>query len=256
MGIKFGPSGLGPVKQAEKTLEEYSKLGLTACEIAFTYGVYIKNKEDAIRIGEKAKDLGIRLSIHAPYYINLNSAEKEKIEASKKRILDCCEVGEYLGAETVVFHPGFYGKNRDTAFDSIKSAVIDILNEMKKNNWKIKIAPETMGKINVFGSKEEISRLVKETGCSFCIDFAHILARDKTVNYNEIERLFPYEEWHVHFSGIVYGEKGEKHHRETEDKEWTELLKEIPKDKKITIINEAPSPVEDAINGLKLSKSI
>ena len=30
--------------------------------------------------------------------------------------------------------------------------------------WKIKIAPESMGKINVFGSIEEISRLAKETG--------------------------------------------------------------------------------------------
>ena len=85
MTIKFGPAGLGPVATAEKTLEKYHKLGLKACEIAFTYSVYIKNEEDALRIGKKAKELGISLSIHAPYFINLNSKEKVKREASKGR---------------------------------------------------------------------------------------------------------------------------------------------------------------------------
>ncbi len=68
--IKIGPARLGPVKTAEKVLEEYAHRGIKACEIAFTYGVYIKNKEDAVKIGKKAKSLGITLSIHAPYWIN------------------------------------------------------------------------------------------------------------------------------------------------------------------------------------------
>ena len=73
--IRFGPAGLGGVDAALDRLEDYSKKRLKACEIAFTYGVYIKDKEDAIRIGKKAKELDIKLSIHAPYWINLNSKE-------------------------------------------------------------------------------------------------------------------------------------------------------------------------------------
>jgi deoxyribonuclease IV len=256
MGIKFGPAGLGPVKTAEETLKEYARLGLKACEIAFTYSVYIKKKEDAIRIGKKAKELGISLSIHAQYFVNLNSKEKEKREATKERILKCCETGELLGAKTVVFHPGYYGsddeKERENAYEVIKLGIEDIMKEIKKKKWKIEIAPETMGKINVFGSVEEISRLVKDTGCSFCIDYAHILARDKSVDYNKIERLFPGKNWHVHFSGIIYGEKGEKKHKSTEKKEWKELLKNIPKDKEIVIINESPTLVDDSVDGLKI----
>src|SRR3989338_2594589 len=121
MAIKFGPAGLGPVATAEKVLESYSKLGLKACEIAFTYSVYIKNKEDALRIGKKAKELGISLSIHAPYFVNLNSDEPAKVEATKKRILDCCETGELLGAKTVVFHPGYYTNASKTPEDKEKS---------------------------------------------------------------------------------------------------------------------------------------
>ena len=165
MKIKFGPAGLGGVKEAEKVLEEYHKLGFRACEIAFTYSVYIKNKEDAERIGKKAKELGISLSIHASYFVNLNSAEKEKREATKKRILACCEVGEWLGAKRVVFHPGYYGKdNREKAYDVIKDGIKDIMKEVKRNKWNIKICPETMGKVNDFGSVEEISNLVRDTG--------------------------------------------------------------------------------------------
>ena len=109
-----------------------------------------------------------------------------------------------------------------------------------------------MGKVNVFGSIEEISQLVKETGCGFCIDFAHILARDKSVDYQKVLRLFPQNNWHVHFSGIVYGEKGEKHHKKTEKQEWQQLIKNLPKDKTITIINESPEMVEDSVEGLKI----
>ena len=127
---------------------------------------------------------------------------------------------------------------------------------MEKNKWKIRIAPETMGKVNVFGSVEEISKLAKETGCSFCIDFAHILAREKSIDYAKIVKLFPQEEWHVHFSGIVYGEKGEKNHRKTEREEWRELLKNLPSDRNIRIINESPSMVEDSEEGLRLWKKI
>ena len=108
MAIKFGPAGLGGVKEAIANLERYNQLGLKACEVAFTYGIYLK-EDDAIKIGKIAKKLDISLSIHAPYYVNLNSDEKRKIEASKKRILGCCEIAHYLGAGRVIFHSGFYG---------------------------------------------------------------------------------------------------------------------------------------------------
>ena len=108
--IKFGPAGLGPVKDAVKNLQKYHELGLQACEIAFTYGIYIKKEEDMKTIKDAAAKNNIILSIHAPYWINLNSADKKNIEESKDRILTCCDVGEKLGCYRVVFHPGYYGK--------------------------------------------------------------------------------------------------------------------------------------------------
>lgn len=252
MSIKIGPAGLGSVKTALETLDKYHSLGFKACEIAFTYGVYIKNEKDAKEIGKKAKELGISLSIHAPYYINLNSAEKEKRNVSKLRILNCCEVGEWLEAKRVVFHPGYYGKNKEEAYGNIRQEIIELMQELNNKKWKIKLAPETMGKVNVFGSVEEIASLVKDTGCDFCIDFAHILAREKNVDYKKVKKLFPQKEWHVHFSGIVYGDKGEKHHKSTEVEEWKQLFNNLPSKKEIVIVNESPTMIDDCVIGIKI----
>jgi|SRR3989338_3025367 len=266
--IKFGPAGLGSVATAEKVLEQYKKLGFKICEIAFTYSIYIKNQE-AKKIGKKAKELGIDLSIHAPYFVNLNSDERQKREATKKRILKCCEIGEELGAKIVVFHPGYYGKMlkqkaqpsadllkcnqiKKKTYENIKKQIKEMMNYLKEKKYKIKLAPETMGKVNVFGSAEEISKLSKETGCEFCIDFAHILAREKKIDFEKIKKLFPQKNWHCHFSGIEYGEKGEKRHKNTITKEWLNLLQNLPKDKEINIICESPSLIEDSVNGIRI----
>ncbi|MFH1364993.1 MAG: TIM barrel protein [archaeon] len=247
--IRFGPSGLGGVKEAIHNLEEYFKMGIRVCEIAFTYGVYINNKKDALEIGEKARKLGISLSIHAPYWINLNSEYKEKIEKSKQRILKCCEVGTYLGAKKVVFHPGYYGKkSKEETYENIKKEIMEMQEERKEKKYPPELAPETTGKINVFGSVEEIKNLTKDTGCSFCIDFAHILAREKDYKFEEVFETFKnFKEIHIHFSGIAYGEKGEKNHIGTEEKDIIKLIEHLPKNKDITIINESPSPVKDSI---------
>ena len=80
--IRFGPAGLGGAKEAVSNLQMYKEKGISACEIAFTYGIYLM-EADAIEIGRAAKSLDIRLSIHAPYWINLNSAERRKVEESR-----------------------------------------------------------------------------------------------------------------------------------------------------------------------------
>ena len=250
--IIFGPSGLGPVKDASKMLESFKKQGILACEVAFTYGVYMK-KPDAIEIGNKAKELGIILTIHAPYFINLNSEDPEKINASKKRILDCCEIGCCLQAKRVIFHAGFYGKNKENAYQTIKDNILDLLKTLKKNKWDIELCPEVMGKKNVFGSIDEISQLVNETGCGCCIDFAHILARYGERKFPEAKKAFTNRDWHVHFSGINYGDKGEKNHIPTDKKEWEELFKFFKSlNKEIILICEAPDPLGDAIKGMKI----
>lgn len=256
MGMQLGPAGLGPVKTAMTTLDLYHKKGFRACEIAFTYGAYIKQESDARAIGKRAAEHGIALSIHAPYFVNLASDKAATRAATHQRIMECCKVGHWLGAHCVVVHPGYYGEDKEVSYQRIKTGVQEVMKEIQHNKWDIILAPETMGKVNVFGSVEEIARLVQETGCGFCIDFAHILARNKTVDYNAVAHLFPQKRWHVHFSGIIYGEKGEKSHKTTEKNEWKALLEKIPQGKDITLINESPTMIQDCMEGLAVARRV
>jgi deoxyribonuclease-4 len=108
-----------------------------------------------------------------------------------------------------------------------------------------------MGKKNVFGSIEEISRLVEEVGCSACIDVAHVLARYGDYKFEEIVKAFRMKRWHLHFSGIEYGEKGEKKHLKTNKKEWGKILDWLEGlNKDVVLICESPDPVGDSVEGL------
>ncbi len=255
---RFGPAGIGGVKQAPGNLEKYNKQYLSAAEIPFTYQVWMNNNQ-AKEIGKIAKKFNIKLSIHAPYYINLASEDKKKIEASKKRILNCCERGHYLGVKYIVFHAGYYGKyNEKECYQIIKKQIQDMQKVIKKKQWKVKLAPETTGKKSQFGSLDELLKLARETGCFFCIDFAHLLAREGHINYKEIfEKIKKIPYVHSHFSGIEFTSKGERRHLVTPTSRLKELLRWIKRyNLSITIINESPQPYKDSLKGLKIWKSL
>jgi len=259
--IRFGPAGIGGAKEAVQNLEKYHQLGFRAAEVEFTYKVYIK-KEDALEIAKTAKKLDIELSIHAPYYINLNSEWPEKVKRSVKRILDCCEMANYLGAKYVIFHSAFYGlskkKTPEEVYETVKKKILEMQEMIKKNNWNVTLAPEAMGKKSQFGSVDELIRLHKETGCFFCIDFAHLEARVGKVEYTEVlEKLKAYgiTKLQCHFSGIEYGEQGEKRHVVTPSDKLKELLLAFKKTgMSAIIINESPDPLGDSQKGLKIWK--
>ena len=144
MKVKFGPAGAGT--SSVEGLGEVAKLGLDAVEVPFTYGVRMSNKT-AKEVGKAAKKVKLNLSIHAPYYINLASEEKEKITASMKRILDSCERAHHMGAKYVVFHAAFYGKREhEEVYEMVKWAVEKMHETIEEQGWKVKLAPETTGK--------------------------------------------------------------------------------------------------------------
>ena len=245
--IKVGPAGsdgLGNLKGVEKA----ARLGLDCMEVAFTYGVRM-DLETARSVGSLAKEKGILLSVHAPYYINLASDEKEKFEASKKRILDSCERAHVMAARNVVFHAGFYQKRTaGETYQAIKDALASLLNSIERNNWDIKLCPEITGKSSQFGSLDELLKLKKETGCGITVDFSHLYARQLgKIDYPRILKRLP-KKFHAHFSGIEFSDKGEQRHIRT-TKQFFEPLARALIDRKadITIISESPKPYEDAV---------
>lgn len=252
--IKLGPAGSGG--NTLEGIKHVKEIGLDAMEVEFTYGVRMSN-ELAKEAGKLAKELNISLSVHAPYWINLASKDKKKIEESKKRILNSCERAHHLGVKYVVFHQGFYQKRDPKAvYNIIRESLKDLI---KRNKYKeVKITCETTGKTGAFGTLQELLRLKKEIGIEICVDFAHIYARQHgKINYGEILRHFKGKHLQAHFSGIEYTEKGEKRHLNMSKPDFTALAKEILKQKQdITIICESPITWKDSLKQKKIFEKL
>ena len=247
--IRIGPAGSAGLGN-EKGLEKVHSLGLNAMEVEFTHGVRMPDSQ-AKKLGDGARKLGIELSVHCPYYINLASSDKAKLSASKKRILDSCGKAHLLGARYIVFHAGFYQeRSKKETSRLIRKEIRDMARTVKKNRWDdVVLAPETTGKASQFGSLDELLELRQEVGCGLCVDFAHLLARDSRIDYDDVfDKLKGISHIHAHFSGIEYTEKGERRHLITDKKAIRPLAKKIlERDVDITIINESPDPMGDSV---------
>jgi deoxyribonuclease-4 len=254
--IRVGPagsSGLGNLKGVNRVAE----MGLDCMEVEFTYGVRMDPKS-AQEVGALAREKGVLLSVHAPYYINLASEEKEKLTASQKRLLDSCQRAHAMGARNVTFHAGFYQtRTPEQTYDRIKKALVRLQKQIARRKWQVTLCPEVTGKPSQFGSLEELLRLKKEIGCGITVDFSHLYARHQgAIDYERILNKMP-KKFHAHFSGIEYGPKGEKKHIRTTPDFFEPLARELIKRKpEITIISESPKPYEDAVMMQKMIQKL
>lgn len=137
--IYLGPAGIPTVSRERTTIggiKCVAELKLTAFEVEFVRHIGMSN-EMAEEAGRVAKELGVHLSVHCPYFVNLCSQESAKLEASKRRILDSTERAFHMGADVAVFHPGFYGLlAHDTAFKAVEDACRNMLDRMRVNEIK------------------------------------------------------------------------------------------------------------------------
>lgn len=264
--ILLGPAG-SPAKSTLEGISSVKKLGLQAMEVEFVRGVKMSN-ELAKQVGEESRRLGIELSVHAPYFINLTSVEEKKIRESKQRILDSCERASFLALKkrelvNVVFHPAYYGNyTKEETYKIVKAEVLDMMKIIKRKKWRVQLAPETTGKISQFGTLDELMKMVKELRCSICIDPAHIYARNNgKIDYTEVlEKLekLKLRHIHFHFSNINYNEKGEKSHLVLDSKPAFEpLAKEIlERELNVTIISESPITWKDSLKMKKIFEKL
>ena len=226
--LLFGTAGVPISTKKHSTVEgikRVKELGLGCMELEFVRGVKM-GESTAKEVREVMKKQGIALTCHAPYYVNLNSPEKAKLEASKKRVIHSAKIASLCGAHSVTFHPAYYMKGEpEEVYKKVKKELEEVMAELKKEKIMIDVRPETTGKPTAFGTVEEIVRLSKDIkGVLPCIDFAHLHARTngKMNSYDEFYGVLEQiekglgkraiENMHIHVSGIEYSEKGERHH--------------------------------------------
>jgi deoxyribonuclease-4 len=147
-----------------------------------------KNPDHVAEVGALARSLSFALTVHASYFINLNSDDTDKLAASKKRIIDALSMAQIAGAVSVCVHAAFYGARKDQALDSVRRATDDILKYKQTLFPTVNLAYETMGKHTQFGTLDEVLTVSKEFDIYPCVDVSHMHARaNGAMNHRSVQ---------------------------------------------------------------------
>ena len=263
--LLFGTAGIPHSAKPRDTvtaLRRLNELGLDAMELEYVRGTF-PGEKSARLVASVAKEQNIRLTAHGPYYINLNAEDPEKLEASRKRVLNTAYFGGLSGAESITFHAGFF-LNQDPAkvYKHISKELEDLVDKIRIMGIDADVRPELTGKDTQFGSLEEIIGVSREIeGIQPCLDWSHLHARTGAYNKaSEFQSVIdtirsalgedPLKQSHMHISGVEYTGKGEKKHLNLveSDFNYKELL-QVLKANEICgfVICESPSLEDDAL---------
>jgi deoxyribonuclease IV len=201
------------------------ELNLDALELGWVQSVRV-TETTCNQIRQAYEEQGVALSVHAPYYINLNG-DSQEWPNSRKRLMDAAYFGNLAGATDIIFHPGsYFAQPVEEVLDRAIPRLRDCVTELRSLGNLVTLRPETMGKKAMLGSLEDTLKMSQAIpGVEPCLDFAHLHARSGDGTMNSVEEwsivLDNYahalgaealQRLHIHMSGIEYNQKGERNH--------------------------------------------
>jgi deoxyribonuclease-4 len=257
--IRVGPAGYpdgskGPVDAVERV----GAMGLDALEVQFVRQA--KMAEDKAKaLGSKAKEIGVVLSAHAPYYINFNSQDRETVRKSSEWVMKSARLAGLMGAYVIVIHASAYSGKPARATPAVTKGIGKCRDAMEKEGIEsVLLGLETMGKKGSWGTLDEIEEVqAKVEGVVPVVDWAHLHARsggwlDSEERFLEVldrAGAMAGESLHCHFSCIEYTEAGERRHLDLKAKEPDYALLAAALHNwsgDLTLISETPSPEQGA----------
>ena len=182
MSALFGPAGNAdsfPYKSSADAPRWLAQLGLDCYEYQCGKGVNV-GEATARKIGAAAREAGVRLSLHAPYFINLANPDPDSLQKTIGYITAACQAADWMGAGRVVIHSGALMKrSRGEALATAKDSLREVLAACDAAGFgHIALCPETMGKINQLGDLDEVLELCAlDERLVPCVDFGHLYAR-------------------------------------------------------------------------------
>lgn len=267
LSFRFGTVGK-PISTPKKpggsvgAVQQIRALGMGAFELGWVRAVRVSEKTCAA-IKAAGEEHDVLLSIHAPYFINLN-ADQDEWPKSRKRIMDAAHFGNLAGATEIIIHPGgYFGRPTEEVLPGAIERLAGCAEKLRAAGNPVTLRPETMGKQGQLGSFEDVLAMSAAIeGVEPCLDFAHLHARPgdgSTNSYDEWSRLLEsygetlgeaaLKNLSCHISGIEYTAKGEKNHLPLAESDFDleAILNALNKFKcSGRILSESPIMEEDA----------
>ncbi len=233
----FGPGGNGDwfrrdgMKSMLQTPGWLDRVGLDAFEYEATRGISA-SEENLLAFGQKAREHGIRLSLHTQYFISLSGVDPEKRLKSIDYIEKSLWAADLMGADTIVIHSGSAGKiSREEAMKLSCDTLEHLIAALDGRYEHIRLGIETMGKLNQLGTLDEVIEQCRvHPRFVPVVDFGHLNCRERGLAFPDTDsyrRVFDRvaegcgdavaKSLHCHFSKIEYTDAGEKRHLTFDD---------------------------------------
>lgn len=222
--IRFGISKLPPHGPDDASfLDELVKAGHTALELPFVKDFPWKEKQ-CRQFGDLARERGVQLSVHAPYFAVLTVVEEDRGKQAVAALEHTMKIGSWLGGPIIVAHLGpTHGESPDVLMDRVTRRLESI--RSKVDTLGVGLGLETAGNDRSFGTLGDIAHLVGEF--SFVrpvVDWAHLHAitggglttkEAFTAIFSFINDSFPawmIQPLHTQFTDNEFGKSGEIRH--------------------------------------------
>ncbi len=209
-------------------------------------------------IGDVAKELDVRLSLHTPHYMELTK-EGGEADESIRHLKWAILLAEALQADPVVTYLGIYHGDEGESIENAIENLRRIRNWIKRNKMKVRIGIETSGWKDVAGSLDEVLEICSKIHMTRpVLNFGHIHSREggslnTKEDFFEIfdrTKKFARDGYHSHFSGVEHQSGFEKQYTPIKrgDLKFEPLAESlIERDIDLTLISSSPLLEHDAM---------
>jgi deoxyribonuclease IV len=222
--LHFGPARVPSRDSPAAALGALLERGLTACEIDFE-GRFWMDYDFAAEFGDLCAASDVALSVHAPIAGFMGHAERGKKLNMAIGMLDhSAGIAKAVGAELVVFHPGFLlGRTREDALDAVVVQLGELRERLEAKDRAVPFGIEVMGRVRELGSIDDVCAIASRLDwVRPVIDFAHMHATSDgaflTVEpfaaaLEQADAVIePGAPFHIHFSDIQFANRNETKH--------------------------------------------
>ena len=216
-----------------------------------------RNYEDLIDGGKLAKELDVKLSMHAPYYMELLQ-EEEMGDKSYNHLKWTLMIGKAMMAHRVITHTGFYNGTKKDSLKKAAEIYEDISTRYSPEDGYPYVGVESSGKTEIFGTVSELISLAKKVkNIEPILNFPHV----HSVNGGSLIEVKDFDavisdfskyakgDLYTEFSGVEYQEHNEEKltaikHGDLKFETLAEAL--VDYDKDMNIISSSPLLEHDA----------
>jgi endonuclease IV len=152
----------------------------------FVQLIVLSDSYDDANTTIREKMRNVRAVIHAPFY-DVDTGNRDLLESNLRKLEDAQKFADLLCSDIIILHPGS-GDGEEYLSETIRQ--FQMINDPRIAVENLPYNPP--GRVLHGSSPENIKRIIDETHCKFCLDFAHAICAANSLRRNAYDDFAKY----------------------------------------------------------------